>query len=113
MRHQPDRKYELRDHVGAFGERTRKKAPPAVTHAEAFYYLKQLESQTPLVFRLRDGEEIRGVLDWYDRDCFRVNLEEGGHVVLRKAAIAYLHKAPSSPEPSPPASDGDAEPDPA
>jgi len=34
-------------------------APPEQTNAEAFYYLKQMQSRTPIVVKLLDGEEIR------------------------------------------------------
>src|SRR5262249_22551746 len=47
-----------------------KKTPPAEqTHAEDFYYQKQIATKTPLVIVLRSGEEIRGTLEWYDRTC--------------------------------------------
>jgi len=60
------------------------------THAEAHYYVKQVEYRRPLVIRFRDGEELRGVLQWYDRGCLRVGLPDGSHRIVPKKAIAYL-----------------------
>ncbi len=36
------------------------------TNAENFYYVKQMQSKTPMVITLRDGEVLRGVIEWYD-----------------------------------------------
>src|SRR5690242_8125144 len=50
----------------------KKSAPPEQTHAENFYYLKQISTKTPLVVVLQDGEEVHGVLEWYDRCCIKL-----------------------------------------
>lgn len=89
------------DRVGAGTKTAALKGPGkaqarAATHAETFFYVKQVENRTPLVFRLRDGEEIRGVLDWYDQRAFRVALAEGGHLVLQKHAVAFVYKDPDA-----------------
>src|SRR5437764_15328891 len=46
-----------------------KAAPPEVTNAETFYYLKQMNSKTPIVIVMTYGEEIRGCIEWYARAC--------------------------------------------
>src|SRR5579859_4529289 len=51
----------------------RKTAPPEQTNAENFYYQKQMQSKTPMVIVLTDGEQIHGVIEWYDRTCIKVN----------------------------------------
>src|SRR3954465_12694356 len=38
----------------------KKTTPAEQTHAENFYYLKQIATKTPLVVVLRDGEEVHG-----------------------------------------------------
>ena len=43
-------------------------APPEVTNAESFYYTKQMNAKTPMVIVMTDGEEIRGSIEWYDRN---------------------------------------------
>ncbi len=30
-----------------------------------------------MVIVLRDGEEVRGIIEWYDRNCIKVNRENG------------------------------------
>ena len=46
---------------------SRKKAPPpSETNAETYYYKKQIDSRTKMIFVLTDGEEIEGIIDWYD-----------------------------------------------
>ena len=42
------------------GER-KKNPPPAETFAEIYYYKKQIDSKTLMVFVLQDGEEIRDI----------------------------------------------------
>jgi len=36
-------------------------------HAELFYLQKQIQSQTPMVIVLEDGEQVEGCIEWYDR----------------------------------------------
>ena len=43
----------------------RRPAPPEQTNAEAFYYLKQMNNQTPMVVVLDNGDELRGHIEWY------------------------------------------------
>ena len=71
---------------------SRKSAPPEQTNAEAFYYLKQMQSKTPVVVRLMDGEELRGWIEWYDKDVIKLNRENAPNLLLTKAAIKYLYK---------------------
>ncbi|MGH9603170.1 MAG: Hfq-like protein [Terriglobales bacterium] len=71
----------------------RKLAPPEQTHAENFYYQKQMQSRTPLVIVLSDGEEVRGVLEWYDKRCIKVNRTDGHpNLLIYKPSIKYIFK---------------------
>ncbi len=70
----------------------RRAVPPEVSNAEAFYYLKQMNSQTPMVVELDNGEKIRGCIEWYDRQCLKVNREDGPNLLLFKHAVRYLYK---------------------
>jgi sRNA-binding regulator protein Hfq len=67
-------------------------APPESTHAENFYYLKQMNSRTPMVIVLTDGEEIRGCIEWYDKTCLKVNREGAPNVLIQKHVIKYVFK---------------------
>lgn len=71
----------------------KKPAPPEQTYAENFYYQKQMQSRTPMVIVLRDGEQIHGIIEWYDRNCIKVNRESGGpNLMIYKPAIKYMFK---------------------
>lgn len=66
--------------------------PPDQTNAENFYYVKQMQSRTPMVVVLHDGEELHGVIEWYDRTCLKVNRLQGPNVLVYKTNIKYLYK---------------------
>ena len=70
----------------------KKPIPPDQTNAENFYYVKQMQSKTPMVFVLKDGEKLRGVIEWYDKSCLKVNREEGPNLLLYKPNIKYMYK---------------------
>ena len=69
-----------------------KGAPPDQTNAESFSYLKQMQARTPVVVRLVDGEELRGWIEWYDKDAIKLNRESAPNLLLQKHAIKYLYK---------------------
>jgi sRNA-binding regulator protein Hfq len=71
----------------------KKVAPPEQTNAENFYYQKQMQTRTPMVIVLRDGQEVRGIIEWYDRNCIKVNRENGDpNLMIYKPAIKYMFK---------------------
>lgn len=62
------------------------------SHAEAFYFQKQIQMQTEMMVVLEDGEELRGIIEWYDK-CV-VKLRSGRQrVMVYKSSIKYLFKA--------------------
>ena len=70
----------------------RKSAPPEQTNAENFYYQKQMQSKTPMVIVLQDGEEIHGVIEWYDKTCLKINRMGAPNLMIYKPAIKYMFK---------------------
>lgn len=77
----------------ASGTATGKKAPPPdQTHAENFYYQKQMQSKTPMVIVLQDGEEIHGVIEWYDKHCIKVTRNTSANLLIYKPSIKYMYK---------------------
>jgi host factor-I protein len=70
----------------------KKPVPPDQTNAENFYYVKQMQAKTPMVFVLRDGETLHGVIEWYDKCCLKVNRTEGPNILLYKPSIKYMYK---------------------
>ena len=71
----------------------KKPVPPDQTNAENFYYVKQMQSKTPMVFVLKDGETLHGVIEWYDKCCLKVNRTDEPNVLLYKPNIKYMYKA--------------------
>ena len=74
------------------GGPARRAIPPDQTNAENFYYVKQMQSKTPMAITLKDGEVIRGVIEWYDRSCLKVNRDAGPNLLLYKSNIKYMFK---------------------
>ena len=70
----------------------RKAAPPEQTNAENFYYQKQMQTKTPMVIVLTDGEEVHGVIEWYDRTCIKVNRLGSPNLMIYKPSIKYMYK---------------------
>ena len=70
----------------------RKGAPPEQTNAENFYYQKQMQSKTPMVIVLGDGEEIHGMIEWYDKSCIKVTRNGQANLLIYKPAIKYMYK---------------------
>jgi len=70
----------------------RRQVPPENTSAEAFYYVKQMNARTPMVVVLDNGDELRGHIEWYDRNCLKVNRDGAPNLLVYKHAIKYMFK---------------------
>jgi sRNA-binding regulator protein Hfq len=73
--------------------KVRKPTPPDQTNAENFYYIKQMQAKTPMVIVLKDGEQLHGVIEWYDKASLKVNRTEGPNLLVYKSYIKYMYKA--------------------
>jgi sRNA-binding regulator protein Hfq len=71
----------------------KKSAPPDQTNAEQFYYSKQMQGKTHMVVVLTDGEQLEGVIEWYDRDCLKLNRIGAPNLLLFKHCIKYMYKS--------------------
>ena len=58
--------------------------------AELFYLQKQIQSQTPMVIVLEDGEHVEGCIEWYDRNSLKVRGRN--KTLIYKSAIKYMYK---------------------
>jgi sRNA-binding regulator protein Hfq len=74
------------------GPASKKTAPTEQTNAENFYYQKQMQAKTPMVIVLRDGEEVHGVIEWYDKTCIKLNRNGAPNLMIYKPAIKYMFK---------------------
>jgi sRNA-binding regulator protein Hfq len=71
----------------------KKGTPPDQTNAEQFYYSKQMQGKTHMVVVLTDGEQLEGMIEWYDRDCLKLNRVGAPNLLLYKHCIKYMYKA--------------------
>ncbi len=76
----------------AAGANAKKGVPQEQTNAENYYYVKQMQSRTPMVVVLSDGEAVRGVVEWYDRNCIKVNRDDAPNLMIYKSHIKYIYK---------------------
>ncbi len=84
---------ELRDQGSSkYVNAQKQRLPPEQTNAEQYYYLKQMTNKTPMVVRLLDGDEIRGIIEWYDKHCIKVNRVTEPNLLIPKHFIKYMHK---------------------
>jgi sRNA-binding regulator protein Hfq len=67
------------------------------SHAEVFYFQKQVHAQTQMTIVLDDGQSIEGVIEWYDRDVIKVR--HGGRTLIYKSCIKYLYKSGENQKP--------------
>lgn len=83
---------ELADRYPTRSFQQRKQVPPEQTNAESYYYLKQMAAKTPMVVVLNDGQEVRGWIEWYDKNSLKVNRDRGPNLLIPKTSIKYLFK---------------------
>jgi sRNA-binding regulator protein Hfq len=76
--------------LAAYGYGQNQEHETAQRTAELFYLQKQIQSQTPMVLVLEDGETIEGCIEWYDRNALKI----GGRqkTLVYKSAIKYMYK---------------------
>jgi sRNA-binding regulator protein Hfq len=70
----------------------RKTSPQEQTNAENFYYQKQMQGRTPMVVVLRDGEQVHGIIELYDKNCIKLNRSGQPNIMIYKPAIKYMYK---------------------
>jgi len=71
----------------------KKMPPPTDTHAENYYFLKQMNKKTKMVVVFSDGEQVEGYIEWYDRNCFKLNREGAPNLLIYKRQVKYLFKS--------------------
>ena len=73
----------------------KKPAPPEQTNAENYYFIRQMNSKTPMVILFKDGEEIHGIIEWYDKSCIKVHRNGAPNLLIYKDSIKYIYKDPA------------------
>ena len=64
--------------------------PPEQTFEEAKYLKQLIEKQTPVLVKLVDGEEVIGVIEYYDHSFIRLTREGEPNLFIFKHDIKYL-----------------------
>ena len=90
--HAPAERRDRTDRDRSAALRPRRLAPAEQTNAENFYYQKQMQAKTPMVVVLRDGEEVHGYIEWYDKHCIKLNRTGAANLMIYKPAIKYMFK---------------------
>lgn len=85
----------------------KKSYPPTDTGAENYYYLKQMSKKTPMAVVFQDGQMLEGYIEWYDRNCIKLNRDGAPNLLVYKNALKYMYKLDEGRE----SSEGDAEPE--
>jgi RNA chaperone Hfq len=73
---------------------------PESSHAEVFYFQKQIQQQTEMTVVLEDGEELHGIIQWFDKCAIKIRVGRQ-RIMVYKSSIKYLYKgADAVPAPS-------------
>src|SRR5712691_5602831 len=70
----------------------KKPAPPEQTHAENFYWVKQMQARTPVVVVLPDCESLQGDIKSYARDCIKWTGSCNPNLLIYKQVVKYGYK---------------------
>ena len=76
--------------------RDRRQAAPETTFREAEYIDRLSKSRTPVIVKLIDGEEVRGWIEYYDKDIIRITRETLPNLFIYKNRVKYLYEDPGS-----------------
>ncbi len=79
--------------MGNPDQRQRKQQPAQRTFAYEYYLLKQIREKTIMTLKLVNGEEVSGMITWYDQYAIKLEREpEARNLVVQKQAILYYYK---------------------
>ena len=72
------------------GPRKARSTPPEETSEEAAYLKSLGEKQKPISIKLRDGEIVRGWIEYYDKNMVRLTREGEPNLFIFKHEITYI-----------------------
>ena len=72
--------------------RDRRQAAPETTFREAEYIDRLSKSRTPVIVKLIDGEEVRGWIEYYDKDIIRITRDTQPNLFIFKNRVKYLYE---------------------
>ena len=66
--------------------------PPEQTFEEVKYLKRLIEHKTTICVKLSDGEEVRGVIEYYDQRFIRITRNGAPNLFIFKHDIKYLYE---------------------
>ncbi len=66
---------------------------PAQTFEEAYYLKKLVETQAPVRVKLVTGEQVEGVVEYWDASFIRLTCDEGPNLFIYKERIRYIEES--------------------
>ena len=76
--------------------RDRRMAAPETTFKETEYIDRLSKSRTQVVVKLIDGEEVRGWIEYYDKDIIRITRDTLPNLFIYKNRVKYLYEDPAA-----------------
>jgi sRNA-binding regulator protein Hfq len=73
----------------------RRHAPADSTHKETEYIDWLSKNRIPVVVKLEDNEELRGWIEYYDRDIIRLTRNDDSNLFIYKDRMKYLYEDPA------------------
>ena len=52
-----------------------------------------MNKKTPMAVVFTDGEVVEGAIEWYDRNCVKLNRDNAPNLLVYKSHIKYIYKA--------------------
>ena len=65
---------------------------PDMTLQEVHYLKQLIERQTPVCIKLRNNEEVRGIIEYYDQSFIRLTRAKAPNLFVFKHEIKYLYE---------------------
>ncbi len=73
----------------------RQQTPTESTRRETEYIDWLSKNRIPVVVKLVDDEEVRGWIEYYDRDIVRLTRDRDANLFIYKERIKYLYEEPA------------------
>ena len=83
---------EIKEQMTTVRPPRKKPSPNEQTNAENFYYVKQMQNRTPMVVVLQDGETVKGIIEWYDKNSIKLSRGSDPDILVLKHYIKYMYK---------------------
>lgn len=72
--------------------KTKHSRPPEQTFEEVKYLKHLIEAKIPVCVKLTDGEEVQGIIEYYDQRFIRITRPEDPNLFIFKHDIQYLYE---------------------